>query len=84
MHILDLNIGDYVKVLCRDRVGASTGTLEGTITRLWKNEDTKGCRNLTQAEVNSGWCFHPHDEIIQHVAHKVLDKPETINNGIIY
>lgn len=67
MHILDLEINDHVKVKCVNRAGEFTGILTGKVTKLWKNEDTPGCRNLTQAQVNNGWCFHQGDEIIEHI-----------------
>jgi len=65
-HILDLEIGDYVKVECHNLAGEVTGWIKGTVTKLWKNQDTPGGRNLTQAQVNNGWCFHQTDSIIEH------------------
>jgi len=40
------------------------GTIEGEITELWSPE----LDNHLQARVDSGWCFHDHDEIVTHNA----------------
>lgn len=52
--LADLKLGDYVEVRYRD----GSGTLKGKVTELWPEHG--------QARVESGWCFHPYDEILVH------------------
>lgn len=52
-----VSVGDWVKVEYTRSKGA---TIEGTVTRVWDD--------YSQAQVNNGWCFHPHDELLEHRA----------------
>lgn len=56
----DLSLGDFVKVQYttgREHKGA---TIEGKIIELWSPE----LDGFHQARVESGWCFHDYDRII--------------------
>ena len=64
----DISLGDYVKVMYMTGKRLKGGTIEGNIVEIWTPENGEG---LLQARVDSGWCFHDHDEI---VIHKPQDK----------
>jgi hypothetical protein len=57
-----LRLGDRVKVRYTTGTWSKGGTLEGEITELWSPE----LDNHWQARVDSGWCFHDYDEILEH------------------
>jgi len=57
-----LRLGDHVKVRYTTGRRMKGGTIEGEITELWSPE----LDNHLQARVDSGWCFHDHDEIVTH------------------
>ena len=59
-----LRLGDHVKVRYTTGRRMKGGTIEGEITELWSPE----LDNHLQARVDSGWCFHDHDEIVTHNA----------------
>jgi len=62
-----LCLGD--RVVVKYRCG---GTIEGKIIELWSKE----LDNHLQARIDSGWCFHDHDEIRKHI--KIEDQLATI------
>ena len=58
-----LRLGDYVEVSYTISAGYLPAEIKGKITELWSLEDD----NFLQARVESGWCFHDHDKIVEHI-----------------
>lgn len=55
----NIHIGDYVKVMYTTGKEFKGGTIKGKVVELWDDK-------VLQAQVESGWCFHNHDRIIEH------------------
>ena len=55
----ELSLGDWVKVEIGGKGHLSGGRLEGKIVAFYPY--------LPQVKLESGWCFHPSDEILKHV-----------------
>jgi len=55
----ELSLGDWVKVQIGGNGHLSGGRLEGKIVAFYPY--------LPQVKLESGWCFHPHDEILKHI-----------------
>ena len=55
----ELNIGDYVKVEYTTGKEMKGSRIWGKITKLWPSHPY-------QAQLESGWCFHENDKIIEH------------------
>ncbi len=58
----DIKLGDWVQVKYTGAGRMCGGTIEGKVTELWSPDLDKHY----QGRVESGWCFHDHDEIIEH------------------
>ena len=52
-----IKIGDTVRVRYTTGTWSRGGTIGGKITELWDD-------GYLQGRVDSGWCFHDHDQII--------------------
>ena len=55
-----VKLGDFVRVKYMDGDSMKGGTIQGKIVELWDE-------GLIQGRVESGWCFHDKDNILQHV-----------------
>lgn len=55
-----VKLGDHIKVRYTTRGRMAGGTIEGKVIELWSEEDD----NHLQGRLESGWCFHDHDEIV--------------------
>ena len=55
----ELSLGDWVSVQIGGSGHLSGGRLEGKINRFYPY--------LPQVKLESGWCFHPSDEILKHI-----------------
>ena len=51
-----VSIGDYVKVRYTTGREMKDAIVTGIVTKVWPY----------QAQVNSMWCFHDHDELLEH------------------
>ena len=60
----ELEIDDYVKVRYTTGKQFKDGIIKGKITKLWTNPK--------QGQVENGWCFHDHDEILEHKPSKSI------------
>lgn len=58
-----LSIGDYVEVIYTEGTWSKGSKVSGTITKIWDAEET----GFEQAQVNNGWCFHRHDDLVKHI-----------------
>jgi hypothetical protein len=58
----ELHIGDFVRVRYTTGKTMKNGEIWGTVVELWSYEND----HHLQARVDSGWCFHDHDEILIH------------------
>lgn len=63
-----VSIGDYVKVQYTSGDRFKGATLKGRITQLWSMQH--GDR-VKQAQLDSEWCFHEGDKIIEHIPQEV-------------
>ena len=68
-----LEVGDYVEVEYTEGDRMKGGQIRGTVTRIWRPEDTENERRkgFWQGQVNNGWCFHRWDNLLKH------DRPDT-------
>ena len=71
----NIELGDYVRVRYTTGQTLKGGTIEGKIIKLWSPETD----NHHQAQVESGWCFHDHDEIVEHTPKATMDG---LNNAV--
>jgi len=55
----DIHLNDYVVVEYTTGKEFKGGTIRGKVIELWNDR-------LLQARVESGWCFHDYDRIIEH------------------
>ncbi len=55
----ELSLGDWVKVQIGGNGRLSGGWLEGKIIAFYPH--------IPQVKLESGWCFHPSDEILKHI-----------------
>jgi len=58
----ELSLGDFVEVEYTSGTRMKGGRIKGKITELWSPDLDKHY----QARVESGWCFHDGDLILQH------------------
>jgi hypothetical protein len=54
-----VHVGDFVKVRYETGCEFKGGTIQGEVIELLNAP-------LIQGQVESGWCFHDHDTIIEH------------------
>lgn len=57
-----IKLGDYVEVEYTTGERMKGGRIKGKITELWSPE----LDGHYQARVESGWCFHDNDLLIEH------------------
>jgi hypothetical protein len=69
----NLSIGDWVKVQIGGSGHLSGGRLEGKIVCFYPY--------LPQVKLESGWCFHPSDEILKHVPFNQPATPSGDDDG---
>ena len=58
-----IRLGDYVKVEYTSGKRFKGGQIKGCVTRLYSLMHGD---NRKQAQLESGWCFHEGDKIIEH------------------
>jgi len=63
---VEMDVGDYVEVQYSNGKKFKGAILKGNITKLWDAPRKQG-------EVNNGWCFHDHDQVL-HNKKAVLGK----------
>lgn len=59
-----IGIGDFVMVRYRNGDWTANAVISGRITEIWDPASD----GHHQARVESGWCFHDKDEIVEHLA----------------
>lgn len=57
-----VKLGDYVRVRYTPGGRMEGETISGKVIELWSLKDD----NHLQGRVESGWCFHDNDEILEH------------------
>lgn len=60
-----IKLGDYVEVEFTTGARFKGGRIKGKITELWSD-------GHLQARVESGWCFHDNDNILDHKPKEVI------------
>lgn len=60
----ELTVGDHVKVRFAGSGRMGGGTITGTLTRIWTPQEHGA--GMWQGQVDSGWCFHAADELVEH------------------
>ena len=65
-------LGDKLTVVYTANGHLHGSTIEGEVIELWSLE----LNNHLQGRLSCGWCFHDHDEIIEHI--KIEDQLATI------
>ena len=64
-----VHLGDYLEVKYTKGTWSKNGIIKGEVTELWSPE----LDNHHQGQLDHGWCFHDHDEILLHTREKRVE-----------